>query len=641
MKNIIFLFSICFFTINASAQNVTIIKSQDRYTINDENRYSIDTNFINSFDSDYMDIIWDYVAKGMGFTSTVVSVNALNSISNLSSTDILVISSAYGASSAQELQTIVDFVLDGHSVYIQSEYLKTDQGSETFDSIMQALGVDFNWTTSERGALTPMNVEGRLSTTPNNANSLNYFWGGLTGNGGPEIEKFLGYNENYFGFIYSDPTSSNGSVITVSDRNWIKNEPKSLDLMENILFALCANTDESEKQRSCYNDTPQASLRTDYEFWEVGLGGELKGAPALDRKDFLLSYGYGYFAFGGGRKTWGYSVESNYELEQLYKMHPDCKAIRLETYQSPHDDLYGMDSSDFTLTEVIGKFSNLKYLEINSDRIKKYPSSIENLKNLEHLEISVSGESFEIDFSNFTNLKHLTIKDNYTDDLKLKKFPVSIFNLKNLVSLNLLNLMDVSDKELKGIDTLNRLNELNIWNSDLRLPEDFKGNSNLTSLILHEHMKSVPEGVFEISSLVHLGLSSVGTLDLQQISKLKNLKSLDLSDQEYFQNKINLPILEHLTITSYKGRTLDIGISELKSLENLIIWSCPKIEKLDNFSSGALTSIAIVSNEELKKLVFDETRLSNIEQVIVSRNKKLKLKKTTIGNENIEIWEDY
>ena len=75
-----------------------------------------------------MDIIWDYVAKGMGFTSTVVSVNALNSISNLSSTDILVISSAYGASSGEELQTIVDFVLDGHSVYIQSEYLKTDQG---------------------------------------------------------------------------------------------------------------------------------------------------------------------------------------------------------------------------------------------------------------------------------------------------------------------------------------------------------------------------------------------------------------------------------------------------------------------------------------------------------------------------------
>ena len=127
---------------------------------------------------------------------------------------------------------------------------------------------------------------------------------------------------------------------------------------------------------------PQASLQTDYEFWEVGLGGELKGAPALDRKDFLLSYGYGYFAFGGGLRTWGYSVESNYELEQLYKMHPDCKAIRLETYQSPHGDLYGMDSSDFTLTDVIGKFSNLKYLEINSDRIKKISEFHREFKKL-------------------------------------------------------------------------------------------------------------------------------------------------------------------------------------------------------------------------------------------------------------------
>ena len=205
--------------LHVNAINVTIIESQTG------NAWAI------------QDSIWRNVASGMGYNASVVPQSTLDAFSNLSATDVLIVSSAtISFASTNHLQTIRQFVLSGRSAYIQSEYQGSFQGNITFDSLMQTVNANFNWTSTVSGSLVPMNVLGTLSTTPNNLATLNYFNYGRAGTG-TGVEKFLEYNGDYFGFCYSDSISTNGTVITTSDEDWAWNNA-SPELMENILHRL-------------------------------------------------------------------------------------------------------------------------------------------------------------------------------------------------------------------------------------------------------------------------------------------------------------------------------------------------------------------------------------------------------------------
>jgi hypothetical protein len=158
MKNKLLTLLILFFSFQANATTITIIESQTG------NYWAV------------QDTVWRSAAIGMGYSAFVVPQYTLNNISNLSSTDVLIVSSAtISFASTNYLQTIRQYVLSGRPAYIQSEYLATFQGNITFDSLMQSVGANFNWTTPISGSLTPMNVLGTLATTPNNLPTLNYF----------------------------------------------------------------------------------------------------------------------------------------------------------------------------------------------------------------------------------------------------------------------------------------------------------------------------------------------------------------------------------------------------------------------------------------------------------------------------------
>lgn len=206
------------FLLSANATNITIIESQT----------------VNSWA--VQDSIWHSVAIEMGYSASIVPQSTLNNISNLNSTDVLIVSSPSASFVfINHLQTIRQFVMSGRPAYIQSEYLNTFQGNITFASLMQSFGANFNWTATVSGSPTPMNIIGTLATTPNNVSTLNYFNYGCVGTG-TGVDKFLEYNGNYFGFCYS---GCNGLVITISDADWVwKNESPAL--MKNILYK-CAN----------------------------------------------------------------------------------------------------------------------------------------------------------------------------------------------------------------------------------------------------------------------------------------------------------------------------------------------------------------------------------------------------------------
>ncbi|HKR06503.1 MAG TPA: T9SS type A sorting domain-containing protein [Bacteroidia bacterium] len=225
------------FSLQSNAVNVTIIESLSG------NSWAV------------QDTVWRSVAFGMGYTASIVPQSALDDTANLSATDILIVASGtISYTGTNHIQTIRQYVLSGRPAYIQSEYLGSFGGTILFDSIMQTVGTNFNWIGTISGQLVPMNILGTFATTPNNTDTLNYFNYGYAGTG-TGVEKFLEYQGNYFGFCYSDPTCTNGTVITISDEDWVWSN-QSPELMENILYRLANDCATSIKNI----DTENSSL---------------------------------------------------------------------------------------------------------------------------------------------------------------------------------------------------------------------------------------------------------------------------------------------------------------------------------------------------------------------------------------------
>jgi hypothetical protein len=183
------------------------------------------------------DTVWRYLAKGMGYEAAIVPQSTLDTISNLDTTDALIVSSSnVSFNLTNHLSTIRKYILSGRPAYIQTEYLTSYQGDITFDSLMHTVGADFHWTGTTNGQLTPMNILGTFATTPNAVTSIDYFNYGQAGTG-TGVEKFLEFGGNYYGFCYTDTAGHNGTIITISDEDWIW-QNKSPLLMENVLYRL-------------------------------------------------------------------------------------------------------------------------------------------------------------------------------------------------------------------------------------------------------------------------------------------------------------------------------------------------------------------------------------------------------------------
>jgi hypothetical protein len=121
-------------------------------------------------------------------------------------------------------------------LYLQTEYIASASGNIAFDSMMHAVGANFQWGQSQNGQLTPMTVTGNMSNTPNAVSALTYFNAGQPGDG-TGVEKFLEFNGKYYGFYYSDPAGIKGSVLTTSDQDWIWHN-ESPGLIQNMLLQL-------------------------------------------------------------------------------------------------------------------------------------------------------------------------------------------------------------------------------------------------------------------------------------------------------------------------------------------------------------------------------------------------------------------
>ncbi|MCP4344765.1 MAG: hypothetical protein GY795_04470 [Desulfobacterales bacterium] len=143
------------------------------------------------------------------------------------------------------------------------------------------------------------------------------------------------------------------------------------------------------------------------------------------------------------------------------------------------------------LPPEIGNLTNLKYLYLNSNRLKSIPDEIVNLINLEHLTLTNNQiESIPNDIDKLANLTQLKISDNH-----LKSIPNTIDKLVNLTWLTLSQNNLKSIPEEVKISKLIRLTHLHLnYNELVSIPNDIGGLSNLEILNLsHNELASIPD----------------------------------------------------------------------------------------------------------------------------------------------------
>ena len=336
----------------------------------------------------------------------------------------------------------------------------------------------------------------------------------------------------------------------------------------------------------------------------VVLGGHNEGESLYQKKHpvgagFEIEY-----------DTWdGYEVSSNAELEEIYKLDPECEAIKFR--------LWSFDTSvHIELSEQIGAFNNLKYLEIYSCNITRYPKSIERLEKLEELVLVVCKlPILELDFSRFQSLKHLTI--DFAN--QLEEFPTSIFECANLVTLKLSQFHFLDRYVINGVEYLENLVELRIGDSKLFLPEATYHWPHLETLVLDRHDDRLPVGLFPIASLRRLVITGADTLDLEYISTNQNLEYLFLFNNRYLQGTLNNPKLDHLILADFRHEQTILNFDNLPSLARLSVTQSRNIKKLGPISNPELRSIVVNYNRDLHTLEFVDEKLQNLENVTIKK----------------------
>jgi gliding motility-associated-like protein len=187
-----------------------------------------------------MDNQWREVVSGMGHTPFVYSQSILDDDSFFSNTDVLIISSGSTNLPPNRVETILQFIQSGKSVYLQSEHLSSYSTNIAFKTIVTSLGGFFLWNNSFfSDNLGPMDVVGTFSTTNNVITSLDYYWYSVSGIGDCNTISYLRKDGEYHGFQYVPTNPLFGSIITSSDQDWINSSSSSShQLMENIITHL-------------------------------------------------------------------------------------------------------------------------------------------------------------------------------------------------------------------------------------------------------------------------------------------------------------------------------------------------------------------------------------------------------------------
>lgn len=235
MKRLYLILFVISFHTTLFGLNITIIESQTAHT------------------GLVADAIWSEVATSLGHTPTIVPYQTLDDTLFFTDTDVLIISAGTNGLSQASVGNVLAFIKTGKPVYLQCEYLPIFTTNIAFSDIVHSLEGTFKWENIVSGDIIPMNVLGTYATTPNQIDSLDYFWYSVSGKGDCNMINFLEYGGEFHGFQYVPENLGYGSISTTSDGDWV-HERASLALMENILVNLITPPPYPQDQRVRFSE---------------------------------------------------------------------------------------------------------------------------------------------------------------------------------------------------------------------------------------------------------------------------------------------------------------------------------------------------------------------------------------------------
>ena len=250
--------------------------------------------------------------------------------------------------------------------------------------------------------------------------------------------------------------------------------------------------------------------------------------------------------------------------------------------------VYNLDKFSVNL---IGKLEHLEFLQIRSNRLNYFPSSIGNLIMLEELDLEDNKiTSLQYFVEKLKNLKILNLRKN-----RLVSLPESLGNLYTL------EILDLSDNNLsilpESLGKLINLKTLNISKNEFTTcPVFFRDLIKLEELNLgYNRLTSLPESLGNLINLKVLDLTDIFLSKLPEfIGNFVNLEKLSLKYNELtlLPNFIgNLVKIKELNLFGNKLTVLPESLSNLENLEKLDLRyndlpSIPdfldKLEKLEN-----------------------------------------------------------
>ncbi|KAJ9678204.1 hypothetical protein PVL29_022943 [Vitis rotundifolia] len=272
----------------------------------------------------------------------------------------------------------------------------------------------------------------------------------------------------------------------------------------------------------------------------------------------------------------------------------------------------GSTNDNFIVPEEIGELVHLKFLHIRASKRVTLPSSIDRLVNLQSFDLGYNDSYVPHTIWKLQQLRHLNCScGEISSQFKLSKCVNGYLGVEKLTNLQTLDLLPGSWLEGDGLGKLAQLKKLNLggWLNPHLKKGFFECIANLTALQtlnLLKRWKNVIEEKTLIPGLMsfshHTYLYEVileGKLELPEQIEFYPPNLLELRLDECKIKKDPMLILEKLpnlrvlilSYNSYLGKNLvcfsrgflrlqSLELDGLHFLEELRIWSCPKLEKL-------------------------------------------------------------
>ena len=189
-----------------------------------------------------MDVKWKAVTDALGHATTIYPQTHLDSLANLDTATILIVSSSTIVLPQNRRDTIAAFLASGRGVYLQGEYLATYEGNILFELLADGNGAGFTWGPEITGQFNAV-AAGCYATTPSPAatpfNQNFAITGTATGSGVKPVQIHQ-QTMQPVAFSYCRP--GGGLMIVKTDQDDIRVPTGSVvDVMKNILYRLSSS----------------------------------------------------------------------------------------------------------------------------------------------------------------------------------------------------------------------------------------------------------------------------------------------------------------------------------------------------------------------------------------------------------------